>query len=200
MDGQDIQDREKESYVSCPSMFPSLGWSAPIKPPFAFAALAPMRSFLAISSRTPRCSNRCVPTPGPPKPKSQSARLTTLTGCSGSRQAAWRTPSPSSRILRCSCGRFRPGVSGSSWSSQVLLVVINQVNVYRLAVLEAKDNAPVTGYANTPLPVSSALQRVQPVARQVHVLSRLRRIQFRQDATDTTNKRLRHRSGIVLFG
>ena len=45
-----------------------------------------------------------------------------------------------------------------------------------------------------------ALQRMQLVAGQVHVLGRLRRRQFRQDAADTASQGLRYQSGIVPFG
>ena len=38
-----------------------------------------------------------------------------------------------------------------------------------------------------------------PVARQFHVLGRLRRRQFCQDITDTAGQVLRHQSGIVPF-
>ena len=47
---------------------------------------------------------------------------------------------------------------------------------------------------------SPFLQRMQPVAGQFHVLVRLRRRQFRQDATGTAGQVLRHPSGIVPFG
>ena len=48
-------------------------------------------------------------------------------------------------------------------------------------------------------PALVALQRMQPVARQFHVLGRLRRRQFCQDITDTAGQVLRHQSGIVPF-
>ena len=49
-------------------------------------------------------------------------------------------------------------------------------------------------------PRRSPYQRMQPVARQFHVLGRLRRRPFRQDTTDTAGQVLRHQSGIVPFG
>ena len=49
-------------------------------------------------------------------------------------------------------------------------MVVNQVHVYRLAIDEAKNNAPVAGHAHAPLPLSVALKRMQSVAGQVHVL------------------------------
>ena len=79
-------------------------------------------------------------------------------------------------------------------------MVINQVHVHRLAPDKAEDNAPVARNAHAPLPTPVALQRMQPVAGQFHVLGRLRRRQFRQDATDTAGQVLRHQSGIVPFG
>ena len=60
-------------------------------------------------------------------------------------------------------------------------MVINQVHVHRLSLDKAEDNAPVARDAHAPLPAPVALQRMQPVARQFHVLGRLRRRQFRQD-------------------
>ena len=62
-------------------------------------------------------------------------------------------------------------------------MVINQVHVHRLSLDKAEDNAPVSRDAHVPLPA--------PVAGQFHVLGRLRRRQFRQDATDTAGQVLR---------
>ena len=71
-------------------------------------------------------------------------------------------------------------------------MLINQVHVHRLSLDKAEDNAPVARDAPAPLP--------GPVARQFHVLGRLRRRPFRQDTTDTAGQVLRHQSGIVPFG
>ena len=78
-------------------------------------------------------------------------------------------------------------------------VVVDQVYFHHLAIYEAEDNEPVAEYAHTLLPAPVALQRMQPVAGQVHVLGRLRR-QLCQDATDTAGQELRQQSGIIPFG
>ena len=79
-------------------------------------------------------------------------------------------------------------------------MVIDQVHVHRFALDKAEDNAPVARDAHAPLLAPVALQRMQLVAGQVHVLGRLRRRQFCQDATDTASQGLRYQSGIVPFG
>ena len=76
-------------------------------------------------------------------------------------------------------------------------MVINQVPVHRRSRDKAEDTAPVARDAPASLPAPAALQRMQPVVRQCHVVGRLRRRRFRQD---TAGEVLRHPSGIVPFG
>ena len=70
-------------------------------------------------------------------------------------------------------------------------MIIDQVNVYRLAALETEDESPVAGYADTPLPTTISLQPMQPPSRQVHVLWRVRVLQRGQHAPEAL-----HMSGI----
>ena len=95
---------------------------------------------------------------------------------------------------------FSPGCVGFTIWSLRQSVVINQVPVHRLSIDKAEDNAPVARDAHAPLPAPVALQRMQSVARQSHVLGRLRRRQFCQDTTDTASQVLRRQPGIVPFG
>lgn len=49
-------------------------------------------------------------------------------------------------------------------------MVVDQVHVHCLAIDKAEDNVPVARNVHAPLPAPVTLQRMQPVAGQLHVL------------------------------
>lgn len=66
-------------------------------------------------------------------------------------------------------------------------MVVDQIHVHHLAIDEAEDDPPVSGYAYAPLATQVASQRMQPVAGSVHVpwfTRRLKRVQHTPDAFD----------------
>ena len=132
---------------------------------------APGRTALVGAPRTRRCSTRFVPAPAPwrarcPFSRSGPARR------SGACSRALPPPRSRSSLLPPSRpGGSRPGVLGRASSAfhAPPSVVIDQRHVNCLAVSEAKDDAPVAGNPHAPLPAAVTRQRMQPVARQVHV-------------------------------
>ena len=78
-------------------------------------------------------------------------------------------------------------------------MVVHQVNIYRLAAIEAENNAPVAGHAHAPLPAALPLESVQLPPGQVHVPWRPRILQRGQNTPDTLHMVGVEPAGIVSF-
>lgn len=63
-------------------------------------------------------------------------------------------------------------------------MTIDQVHIAGMRPFKAEDDAPVAGDADRPITRETALQPMQPKARQVHVGGPRRLIQAGQDAFD----------------
>ena len=63
-------------------------------------------------------------------------------------------------------------------------MVVDQIDIEGVSILDPEDDAPVAGYAHGPEAMEVAGQRVQHLARQVHVARSRGGLQGGQDALD----------------
>lgn len=107
---------------------------------------------------------------------------------SGSRQA--------SLIEWPGCGGFFIGIVGLlAWQ----LVVIEEINIDRIAIFKAKGNTPISGDSDAPMIRQIPFQFMKPVARQVKVLQGNSTIQIGQHIAKAIELLGTNSSWIILF-
>ena len=78
-------------------------------------------------------------------------------------------------------------------------MVINIIDVAGVAVLKAKNNAPVGAYRHGVGPKQFTLKRVQPVAREIRIGDDFRRFKTCQNAAQFLCVFRKYAAGIVIF-
>ena len=83
------------------------------------------------------------------------------------------------------------GGVGHSVHLSGLLVVINEIDIDRLAIAEPENDAQVAADAYAPVVGKGALKRVHAVARNVEIARAYRGVEVGQDAADPRDEMLR---------
>jgi hypothetical protein len=78
-------------------------------------------------------------------------------------------------------------------------VIVNQINVKRIAVLKAKNDPPIGTYDHRPNTFKIANKRVKAETRTVHIFHRFRRIQEAENVFDLRDMGSAHTSVVAVL-